>query len=138
MKRILLPAALVLALAGTAAFAQQEQAPAPVERTAPGPHHHGRDPHKAVQHLAKQLNLSADQTAKLEPIFATREQKISALNADTTLAPKDRHKQMHAIQQDTQQQLSTVLTPEQLDQMKSLRKGHHGKGEPQPLTPPNA
>lgn len=147
MKRILLPAALALTASFAFAQAPQEpaqQTPAPIQRTAPdsteGTHgmHHAQDPHRAAQRIGRQLNLSADQTAKLEPIFAARAQKMNDLNANTSLSPKDRRKQMHAIQSDTQQQLSTVLTPEQLDQVKSMRKGRHGKGEAEPLTPPSA
>lgn len=144
MKRILLTAALALATSAAFAQAPAQQAPAPIERTAPagtegqGFKHHAQDPHKAAMHLGKALNLSADQTAKLEPIFATRAQKMNDLNANTSLSPKDRHKQMRAIQADTQQQLSTVLTPEQLDQVKSMRKGRHGKGQTEPMTPPSA
>ena len=42
---------------------------------------------------------------------------------------------MHAIQRDTEQQLAGVLTPEQVEQMKSMHHGgHHGPGG-QPNTP---
>jgi protein CpxP len=40
--------------------------------------------------------------------------------------PQDFRQQMHAIQQSTNQQLATVLTPQQLQQLKSM---HHGRGE---------
>ncbi len=133
MKRILLPAALVLVLSGGFAFAQDPQQPAP----APAEHHHRmQDPHKAAVKLGKKLNLTSDQTAKIEPIFADRNQKITALQAQTDLAPKDRRKQMHAIQKDTEQQLAGVLTPDQLQQMKSMHQGHHGKGQAEPMPAP--
>ncbi|HEY5330156.1 MAG TPA: hypothetical protein VIJ79_09755 [Acidobacteriaceae bacterium] len=133
MKRILFPAALVLALSGGLAFAQEpapppQQAPAPIVR----PHeHHAQDPHRAAMRLSKQLNLTPDQTAKIEPIFADRDQKLAALRSGDQTDPKTFHKQMHAIQRDTQQQLAGVLTPEQLEQMKSMHHGHHG-APPQP------
>ena len=138
MKRILFPAALVLALSGGLAFAQApatpQQAPAPVVR----PHeHHAQDPHRAAMHLSKQLNLTADQTAKIEPIFASRDEKMAALRSPNAQAdPKTLHKQFHAIQRDTEQQLAGVLTPEQLEQMKSMHHGgHHG---PPPQAAPQA
>jgi protein CpxP len=128
MKRILLPAALAFALCGSFAVAQQpdqQQAPAPVERH----HHHAPDPQKAAAMLSKKLNLTPDQTAKLEPILADRDQKMSALMANTALAPQDRRQQFMAIHQATEQQLAGVLTPDQLQQMKAMRhgrRGHHG------------
>ena len=126
MKRILLPAVLAFAVCGSFAFAQEpQQAPAPIER----PHHHGHhapDPQKAAAFLSKKLNLSADQTAKLEPILADRDQKMSALMANTALTPQDRHTQFRAIHQATEQQLAGVLTSEQLQQMKAMHHGFHG------------
>ena len=59
--------------------------------------------------ISKKLNLSADQTAKLTPILADRAQKFQALLQDQSLTPHQRHEQMKAIHQNTEQQLATVL-----------------------------
>ena len=83
------------------------------------------DPHQAAMHISKKLGLSADQTAKVEPILADRQQKMQALRADSSLDVQQRHEQMHAIAKNTQDQLAGVLTPEQMEQLKSMRKGHH-------------
>ena len=86
--------------------------------------------------LAKQLNLTPDQTSKLEPILASRDQKIAALRSDTSLTQDQKKEQFRSIHQNTKQQLSSILTPEQMEQMKSFhghRGGHH-QGQPQ--TPP--
>jgi protein CpxP len=134
MKRILLPAALVFALCGSFAVAQQpqpdqSQAPAPIERHHPGGH--APDPQKAAAMLGKRLNLTPDQTARLEPILADRDQKMAALRSSQGSAPQDFRQQFRAIQQDTQKQLATVLTPDQLQQMKAMRRGPHGhRGQP--------
>ncbi|AEU36481.1 hypothetical protein [Granulicella mallensis] len=144
MKRTLLPAALALVLAGSVAFAQQPQTvPAPdAQQPAAAPahhHHHAPNPQHETKRLAKQLNLTADQQAKVEPILADRDQKLTALHADTTLAPQDMHQQMKAIHEAAEQQLATVLTPDQLQQLKSMHHGHRGHGqEQQPSTPPTA
>jgi Spy/CpxP family protein refolding chaperone len=133
MKRILLSTALSLALAGTAAFAQQAQPTLP-ENTSPNanaPHHrhHAPDPQRQAEFISKKLNLSADQTAKLTPILADSAQKRQALFQDQSLTPDQRHEQMKAIHQSTEQQLATVLTPDQLQQLKSMRHGHRGGGQ---------
>ncbi|HTV09054.1 MAG TPA: hypothetical protein VMD97_08445 [Candidatus Aquilonibacter sp.] len=131
MKRIFLSTALTLALVGTAAFAQQTQLP---ENTPNGnaPYHHFRhhapNPQRQAEFISKKLNLSPDVTAKLTPIFADRDQKTQALFQDQSLTPQQRHEQMRAIHQSTEQQLATVLTPDQLQQLKTMRHGHHRFG----------
>ena len=116
MKRFVLPSILTLALAGSLAFAQQTE----------GRHHHAPDPHRAALHMSKKLNLTPDQTARVEPILADREQKVAALRANTALTPDQRHEQMHAIHQATEQQLAGVLSPDQLTQLKAMHHEHHG------------
>jgi protein CpxP len=133
MKLILLSTALTLALTGTAAFAQQAQPTLPENSpnaTAPAHHraHRAPNPQKQAEFISKKLNLSADQTAKLTPIFADRDQKFQALMQDQSLTPQQRHEQMKAIHQSTKQQLATVLTPDQIQQLKSMRHGHRGHG----------
>jgi len=142
MKRLIFPAVLALALTGSLAFAQQPaatpdatQPPAPVQRE------HASNPNHEAKRLAKALSLTSDQVSKIEPILADRDQKLEALKTNTTLAPKDMHKQMRAIHESTEQQLSTILTPDQLQQMKAMRHAHEHEGAPnqtQPLTPPPA
>lgn len=132
MKRFLLSTALTLALAGTAAFAQQAQPTLPENSSpnanAPYHHrgHHAPNPQKQAEMISKQLNLSADQTAKLTPILADREQKTQALFQDQSLTQDQRHAQMKAIRENTQQQLATVLSPDQMQQLKTMRHGRRG------------
>ena len=132
--------------AGPLAFAQAPQQPVPdaqsstpqqAPNAAPA---RTPDPHRRAMRIAKQLNLTPDQTSKLEPILADRDQKIAALRADTSIAPSDAKKQMHAIQQSTRSQLSRVLTPDQLNQLKSMQRAHahQGQGQDQPTTAPTA
>jgi protein CpxP len=123
MNRLLLSTSLALALSGSLVFAQQQDAaPAPTAT-----HHHARNPQREAARISKKLNLSADQTAKLEPILAERDNKIAALGNDTTLSSAAMKQQRKAIHQQTRQQLATVLTPDQLQQLKAH---HHGHGEP--------
>ena len=134
MKRIL-STALALVLAGaftaTAAFAQQTQLPENTPNgNGPAHHfrHHAPNPQRQAEMISKRLNLSADTTAKLTPIFADRDQKTQALFQDQSLSPQQRHEQMKSIHQNTEQQLATVLTPDQLQQLKTMRHGHHRFG----------
>lgn len=123
MKRFFLSVSLALVLSSGLVLAQQTTVPPPATK-----HHHTHNPQREAARLSKKLNLSSDQTAKLEPILADRDQKIAALANDTSITPMIR-KQMRAIHQQTRQQLATVLTPEQIQQIKSHR--HHGDVPPQ-------
>lgn len=138
MKRLLVPAALAFALAGGMAVAQTPTTPAP-DAQQPAHHHHD-NPARDVKRLTKELNLTPDQASKLEPIFADRDQKIAALQANNQAQPQDVHKQMREIRKSTDAQLATVLTPDQLQQMKAMHHEHgrHGAPGTQPLTPPQA
>jgi Spy/CpxP family protein refolding chaperone len=140
MKRTASLATFALLLSGGIALAQQPAA-AP-DTTTPPPHeHHAPNPQHEAQHLAKMLNLTPDQTAKLEPILADRDQKLAAIHSNGQLTQQDARQQMRAIHESTEQQLQTVLTPEQLQQMKSMhRVGHGPHGGPNqaaPSTPPS-
>jgi periplasmic protein CpxP/Spy len=99
------------------------------------------DPQKAAQHLGKRLNLSADQTARLEPIFADQQQKMQALRSNTSLTQDQRREQAKAIFKETHDQLAQVLTPDQMQQLKSMRHGfrggRHQPQQPESTTPPS-
>lgn len=135
MKRILLSASLVLALSGSLVFAQSTTTPAPAP-TGKHFHHHRPNAQEEAAWLTKKLNLSSDQTAKLEPILADRDQKMSALWSNTSISQDEKKQQMRTIHQDLNQQLSTLLSPDQIEQMKSMHHGHHGPHHPQSQTPP--
>jgi protein CpxP len=127
MKRLLSVTALLLAFGSTAAFAQMSApdsaAPAQVQRHAP-------NPHKAAMRISQQLGLSPDQTAKLEPILADRQAKVQALRADTSLTDAQRKHHMKTIHQTERMQLSNVLTPDQMKQMKAMRRNQEKMAAP--------
>ena len=136
MNRTLLSAVIALSLTATLASAQQT-APAPSDSNqAPqgGYHHHRPNPHREAAMLSRRLNLTPDQTAKVEPILADRDQKLSTLRSDASLAPEARRTQMKSIHLDMQQQLSNILTPEQMQKMQSMRH-RRGNHEQAPATP---
>jgi Spy/CpxP family protein refolding chaperone len=139
MNRTVFTAAFAFLLAGSLAIAQAPQAPAPdaqppaAQPTAPA---RTPNPHRQAVRIARQLSLTPDQAAKLEPILADRDQKIAALRADPSIAPNAARKQLRVIRQSTQQQLSTVLSPEQLQQLRSLQRSR--KSQPQPAATPTA
>jgi protein CpxP len=133
MNRLLLFPSLALVLSGTLLFAQQQPDAAP----AAAAHHHAPNPQREAAKLSRKLNLSSDQTAKLEPILADRDQKIAALTSDSTVSPVVLKQQMRAIHQHTRQQLAAILTPDQLQQIKSRHHGESAPAQTQPQSQPN-
>lgn len=136
MFRAYLPKALALTVlsAGLAFAGAQQTQPAPdgsaPQGDAPMHHRHAPNPQRQADMLTRKLNLTPDQSAKVEPILADHDQKMQALMANTQLAPADRHQQMKAINQDTEGQMAGVLTPDQLTQLKAMHHhdhGHHGQ-----------
>jgi periplasmic protein CpxP/Spy len=122
MKPTTFVAALALSLAGSAAFAQMPAQNDPAQQNTIQSQAKARNPHKAAMRISRQLNLSPDQTAKIEPILADRQQKVADLRSNTTLTDQQRKKQMHVISASARLQMANVLTPDQMKQLKSIRK----------------
>jgi protein CpxP len=134
MKRLILPAVLALAF-GSAAFAQQPDPDAPAAA------HHAGNPDKEVKRLTKQLDLTADQVTKIQPIVADRDQKIAAATSDASLSDADRKERMKAIHKAFNSQLGEILTPDQRQQMKAAHHAHEKQNQAEPATatpPPTA
>jgi protein CpxP len=122
MKPTILTAVLALTLAGSAAFGQMPAQNDPAQQNTIQPHAKARNPHKAAMRISHELNLSPDQTAKIEPILADRQQKVADLRLNTALTDQQRKKQMHLISSTARLQMANVLTPDQMKQLKSMRK----------------
>ncbi|HUB89522.1 MAG TPA: hypothetical protein VMA74_07305 [Dyella sp.] len=127
---------LVLGVLGLApaAFAQDSSAPAD-SNNAPAQPHRVPDPQRQAAHLAKRLGLSDDQTSKLTTILQNRQQQAAAVRSDSSLAPQDRRAKLRSIQQDTNTQINSLLTPDQQKQyaqmkqnMKDRRQNSRGTG----------
>ena len=132
MKHFVVATSLALSLS-LGGFAQQTT-PAPDTQGAPVTggegHRHAPNPHQQAMHLSRQLNLTPDQTAKIEPILASRDQQMQALRQNTQLTEGDRHQQMRAINEQSEQGMSGILTPDQMTQLKAMRHGgHRGQNE---------
>ena len=112
--------ASLLALGGSAALAQDNAAP-PAPPQGHGYGHHGMNPEAQLQHLTKQLNLSADQQAQIKPILESRDQQAKQLWEDQSLAPQDKHAKMKAIQEDSKGKIEAVLNDTQKQKYEALQ-----------------
>ena len=94
---------------------------------------HQHDPAQQAKHLAKQLNLSGDQVAQLQPILADRDQQMEQLRSDSTLAPRDRRMKTRSVMQGTQSRIEALLNDtqkQQYEQMLAERRAHNKRNAP--------
>ena len=101
--------------AQTAADSGQDNSQA---QTAPQGHRHGQ----RMQKLTQELNLTADQQAKIKPIFQQARAQGKTIHQDTTLNKDQKMAKMKELHQNTMAQLNEILTPEQQTQLKQLQE----------------
>lgn len=123
--RVFFASTLALALSCGASFAQTaDSQQAPGARDGMSMHggrhheHHEQDPHKQAERLSRKLNLTPDQTSKIEPILASRDQQMEAL-----------HAQRRTINEQAKQAMAGILTPDQMAQLKEMRRHHMHHGQ---------
>jgi Spy/CpxP family protein refolding chaperone len=75
-----------------------------------------------LQELAKQLNLTPRQKIKLMPILEAEAPKIQAIKDNTSLTGLQKLEKIRAIHQETEPQVQAILTPEQYQQLKTIRQ----------------
>lgn len=125
-KTLALLAALALTTAGTT-FAQTASPAAKQAHMGKGGHH--QNPGQKADKMAKELGLNADQKAKVEQLFATRQQESAALKTKFGTDKKAGHAEMKAAHDRYEAQLKTILTPEQYAKFDKMKDEHRGHGK---------
>ena len=119
---------LTLGVSG-AAIAQDTAAPgaAPGQEQGRGP---GRmNPDRQLEHMTRELGLSADQQNQIKPLLVDRQQKIEALFQDQSIAQQDRRSRMQSIRQESQSKIEAVLNDQQKQKFAAMEE-HRGRGGP--------
>ena len=117
---------LVLAC-GAMATTSFAQTPAPTGQTTPPPGGLQQTPEQLVarriQYLAQQLGLSPDQQARLQPLLLAQRKQMQTLREQRTTGGRrlGTAQDMKATQVKFDEQLRTVLTPEQYTKFDQLR-----------------
>lgn len=70
--------------------------------------------------MAKELNLSADQQAKLTPILADQQRQIEAVWQDTSLTDEQKKARKMEIKSSTSTQIKALLNTEQQEKYASM------------------
>ncbi len=81
----------------------------------------------ALQEVLGQLNLSAEQQSKVEPVAAKHAAALKALKAETTITEDERKVKNQEIQKTTNAELKEILTKDQMLKLRELRKGRSPK-----------
>ena len=100
-------------------------------------------PDQRLQRMTQQLNLTDDQQQKIKPVLEQEQQQMQALHQDTSMSQQDRMSKMQQIRQDTNDQIKSVLNPDQqkkFEEMQNRRMypqaGGMRPGQPQQAPPP--
>jgi Spy/CpxP family protein refolding chaperone len=74
------------------------------------------------QDLQKDLGLSTDQQQKMEQLRTDFRNRFSSLRSDTSLTDDQKKAKMQDMRKEQQEQMKSILTPEQIEKMESLRQ----------------
>jgi len=123
---------LAALLASSLTFADEHQGPPHGGMGRGGP---------PIERLAQDLGLDATQTQQVKQILETQHQKMEADRAQfeasgTRPSREEMHAKHEQMEADLDQQLSTVLTPDQLAKFKEIRSRHRPMGPPPAGAPP--
>lgn len=105
-----------------------------------GKRQHGMDPEARMERLKQSLELTADQVAALEPIFAAHDQKRSDLFESRSAERQAMREQMNAFRLEMDEDIGQVLSEEQmktyLEQREEMRQRFRQEGRGARRGPP--
>lgn len=78
---------------------------------------------KREKEFGKDVNLTTDQKTKISSLNQDFKTKAQAIRNNSTLSAEEKKAQMKSLAQTHQTDMKAVLTPEQANKMKSLKKG---------------
>ena len=81
----------------------------------PGSHQHQMG--NPLEHLSENLNLTAEQKAKVQPIIDQAKPQIAAIHQEAM-------EKMHAIMENAGTQIRPLLTPSQQEKFDAMKKAH--------------
>jgi len=114
-KLISLTTAAALSLAGLVYLHAEEPGKHGPHDGPGGPHHMMME--NPLEHLSKDLNLSDDQKAKVQPIIDQAKPQIAAIH-------KEAMEKMHAVMENAGNQIRPLLTPQQQQKLDAMKKAH--------------
>lgn len=89
-------------------------------------------PGAGLEEIKQELNLTADQEAKIKPIFQKRKEAFKTIKQDESLSREAKREKMEVLRAETRKELAGVLNNEQLQKLDSKMENRargKGKGE---------
>ena len=126
LSTLALAGALTLGVSGVAR--SQDNAAPPQGQEQPGRGAMRMDPDKQLEHMTRELGLSADQQAQIKPLLVDRQQKMETLFQDQSLSREDRRAKMMAIRQDSTTKINAVLNDQQKQKFAAMQEHMRGRG----------
>jgi len=77
---------------------------------------------RELQRMSKRLNLTEEQKAKILPILQERNKQLDDLRAQSSLPQGEARAKARDIRRSARQQIAQILTPEQRDKDKAMRR----------------
>lgn len=74
-----------------------------------------------LNHMAKELNLTDDQKAKIKPLLESEVADLRGIKADASMTPQQKKAKAMEIHEKYAPQMNSVLTPEQQEKWKAMK-----------------
>ena len=116
------------ALAGTLTLQPLARAATTNDPTIPATSDRAGAMRDRMQDTARELNLTPEQTAKLQTIVRERMEKMRAVRQDTSLSSEERREKFQAGREELLAEVKKVLTPEQFEKWKAKQGLQTGGG----------
>ena len=78
---------------------------------------------RQLQRMGERLNLTDDQKARIRPILQNRNKQLEDLRAKSSLPQGMARAKAREIRRSARQQVDQILTPEQIEKQKAIRRG---------------
>jgi len=78
---------------------------------------------RQLQRMSQTLNLTDDQVAKIRPILQIRNKQLKDLRANSSLPQGYARTKATAIRKSARRQIDLILTPQQREKQKAIRRG---------------
>ena len=82
---------------------------------------------RQLQRMSDTLGLTADQVARIRPILQERNKQLEDLRAKSSLPQGMARAKAREIRRSARQRIDEILTPEQREKQKALRRGTRPK-----------
>jgi len=87
-------------------------------------HHEHKSPEEQLAWLTTKLGLSATQQGQIKPVLVSKGEQLKTIFENTSLTEEQKHDQVKALFESTNQQIESYLNPAQVTQFKELHPHH--------------